>query len=441
MKPADLLVQITYQLALLHIAIHKIVPVIHIMQAGRYKPVPAAVQHDHPRIIQRTHQRQRINGMFQHRPLERLVQQPPHHDRRIIPVPQNRPAHRFIEPRLHIVRIVQQPGTGMLRIHQQPHLIAEPHLAAVPVGPENPDHIHVHNLALQNGCPDHGRIMRKPLAHWETVAVVRTFQKYPFAVEPEITIFKPKVPESKPRGKGIKRIGIISPDTNFEIIQIGIIHMPKPGILDLQGSLEYPAVTVDFLYFRIIGNRFRKIVRRYHILNRQILGFFPGIHYGCFDSQLTGFGIGPDIYIGNINRRYDQQFHRIQNPALIWPVARRHRNRVVTVRRLIQRNLFDHIIRRIQHPHRQPIFLTRPNRIGYVKHKYRFAALVLTNLDIVQPDIRFVIHRPELQYIPAMLMRILWGLKFLPVPRQAVIPRKGILDDPGNSRLFRPRLN
>jgi len=107
----------------------------------------------------------------------------------------------------------------------------------------------------------------------------------------------------------------------------------------------------------------------------------------------------------------------------------------VAVRRLVQDDAVDRLVMWIQHPDGKPMRRVRRHgrqRIGDIQCERRLAALMLPNVDPVDPHLSQVVDDTEAQQIASL--GITWGFRGegTRVPGNAVVTGERLLDDAGN---------
>jgi hypothetical protein len=163
--------------------------------------VPAsAVEHDHPRVVQLAQPRQPGRGVAEHRPVVRLVQQPPDNDAGMVAVAANHAEQRLVKTLGHRRRRTQAPRRVRLLIDQEPDLVAQIELIAGCHAGDEADRVEPHHLDVQQVAPQHVGIGRQLQAHRAMVARVRAAQKQTPAVQAEVTVFEREVAEAAADG-------------------------------------------------------------------------------------------------------------------------------------------------------------------------------------------------------------------------------------------------
>src|SRR5439155_16542980 len=125
------------------------------------------------------------------------------------------------------------------------------------------------------------------------------------------------------------------------------------------------------------------------------------------------------------------------DPAMVVVRATRKNRGLVPVRRLFQGDPFNGCIRWIQNPDSQHILCALFDCSGNVERKGGFPSFVVTDGNPVYPNLRLVIDCPEAQQIPTLSMWVCWRVKEIPIPRNPMIIRENILNNPGDLRPFR----
>ncbi len=91
-------------------------------------------------------------------------------------------------------------------------------------------------------------------------------------------------------------------------------------------------------------------------------------------------------------------------------------------------------MRWVQDSHGHEIRLAWTNKIRDVEREGSLAAFVTSRGLTIDPDIRFVVHGSEPQQCAPALVRILRNVQRAPVPGEAVVAGKGVLDNPRHFR-------
>jgi hypothetical protein len=192
------------------------------LQAGQFgrlggaaaMQVPApAVEHDHPRVVQFAQPRQRGRGVAEHRPVGRLVQQPPDHDAGMVAVAANHAEQRLVKTLGHLRRRLQAPRRVGLLVDQQPDLVAQVELIPGRHAGDEPDRIEPHHLDVQQIAPQHVGVRRQLQTDRTMVARVRAAQKQPPAVQAKVAVFEREVAEAAPDGVLVEREAFLPSDT------------------------------------------------------------------------------------------------------------------------------------------------------------------------------------------------------------------------------------
>ena len=107
------------------------------------------------------------------------------------------------------------------------------------------------------------------------------------------------------------------------------------------------------------------------------------------------------------------------------------RDHLVAVWRLVQHDAVDRFVRRVQHTDSKPIVGVCLDCIRHVERERRFAALMPTDADSVEPDIGLVVDGPETKKVSSFGVRIVRRVEIMPIPCNTVVAGEGTLDDPG----------
>jgi hypothetical protein len=151
----------------------------------------------------------------------------------------------------------------------------------------------------------------------------------------------------------------------------------------------------------------------------------PGLH-----ADLACLRVRPGEQVVDADRRHDEQFHRVDDPAVVIGSPGSIRDDLVPMRCFAEHDAVNRLIGGIEDTDRQQTLSTGANRVGYIDYKRRLAAFVLADASAVQPDLRQIVHRPEPQQIAPAGVRIGRCVQLPPIPRHAVITGKSVLDDP-----------
>ena len=172
-------------------------------------PTPA-VEHDHPRVVQLAQSRQRGRGVAEHRPVVRLVEQPPHDDAGMIAVAADHAEQRLVEALGHLRRCPQAPRRVRLLIDHQPDLVAQVKLVAGRHAGDEADRVEPHHLHVQQIAPQHVGVGRQLQTDRAMVAGVRATQKQPPAVQAEVAVLEREVAEAATDGALVERGAFLS---------------------------------------------------------------------------------------------------------------------------------------------------------------------------------------------------------------------------------------
>jgi hypothetical protein len=171
------------------------------------------------------------------------------------------------------------------------------------------------------------------------------------------------------------------------------------------------------------GRRYRELELRGRLALFRIA--HPGLH-----ADLPRLRVRPGKQVVDADGRYDQQFHRIDDPAVVIGSPGLIRDDLVPMRCFAQHDAVNRLVCGIQYADRQQVVPGGANRVGHIEQKRGLAAFVPADAGAVQPDLRRIVHRPEPQQIAPAGVRMRRRIKLSPVPGHAVITGKSVLDDP-----------
>ncbi|OPZ99975.1 MAG: hypothetical protein BWY71_00868 [Planctomycetes bacterium ADurb.Bin412] len=226
-----------------------------------------------------------------------------------------------MEPLLHPRRILQQPAPPVFRVNQQPDFIAQ--IQLLPAWrPHNPSHhIESHRLKIQHIAPRKIRQIsgEQLVRHRAVVARVRTPQKNPPAVQPEIPPVHPEIPKSAAERLDIRPRRPLQP--RGKLIQIRILQFPQPRIRHPQRTLPHRFPRLHLFLQPLADDR----ISRPRRCRRQ---FQPGLRLpGPAIADLHFYidvpRFRPRLHknILDIHLRHQQQFHRILDARIIKGMA------------------------------------------------------------------------------------------------------------------------
>ena len=163
-----------------------------------------AVEHHDARVIQAPDQGQHVERMAEDRPVARLVQQPPHHDARMIPIAQDHLRDRPVESLTHLRRRLQEPAGKALLVDHQSQFVAQIELVTGGHRAEEADRVESHRLGQQQVAAGQVGIVRPVQPDGIVRRRVRTFQENALAVEAEVTVVKTKLAEAAAAGSFVE---------------------------------------------------------------------------------------------------------------------------------------------------------------------------------------------------------------------------------------------
>ena len=140
-----------------------------------------------------------VDGVPEDRPVGRLVQQPPHHDARMVPIAQDHLRDLAVESLGHLRRRLQEPAGKGLLVDHQPNLVAQVELIAGRHGAEEADRVEAHRLGQEQVAPGQVGIVRPVQPDGIVRGRVRALQEDALAVEPEIAVVEAEIAEAAAR--------------------------------------------------------------------------------------------------------------------------------------------------------------------------------------------------------------------------------------------------
>ena len=160
---------------------------------------PAAAEHDHPRIVQPSQQRQRSDGVAKDVSLARFVEKSPHHHAGVVSVAEDHTGQRTVHSLGELRRILQHPRGVALFVDHQSNLVAQVELKALRHGRDEADAVEAHRLQIEQIAPQQVGIVRHPDGAGDVGAGVRTAPEHAAAVQPKVTVLEAKIAKTESR--------------------------------------------------------------------------------------------------------------------------------------------------------------------------------------------------------------------------------------------------
>lgn len=399
----------------------------------------AAVEKRNASVIKRADQGEHGDGVAEDGPIGRLVEEAPHRHARVVAVAADHAAHRGVEPLRHLRRVAEEPAGVAFLVNQKADLIAKVQLIALGDAGDEAEGVESHDLGVEEVAAEEIRIVRQLEADGAAVAGVRAAEEDPPAVEAKGPILEAEVAEAAARRELVRAGRIPGGDPGRDPVEERIVEVPEARPSDLELSLEP----------RLPG-------RQIAIEPRRRQGFAAGrgrrgelypatrrlrqvVAQAGADPDPPRLPVGADEEVLHPNRRGENQLHRVDEASLVPGVAGAVRQGLVAVRRLVEDDAVDGLVRGVEDADGQAVEAAGLHRRGDIEDERRLPPFMAAGGGAVEPHLGLVIRRPEAEQVPPLDALMARRLEIAPVPGDAVVAGEDVLNDPGNLGALRLR--
>ena len=253
-------------------------------------------------------------------------------------------------------------------------------------------------------------------------------------IQTEVVIFKTEVAKSASHRSLVHAGTACNLDARAHPIKEWIIQLPKAMAGNSKDGLNRIVARLQQLLQRKRDDGFGPARRRAVKSCQSAHSFAARIPNTRLDANRAGFPVWNDVKILDANHRRQQEFHGSGNAAGVIRVVTWHRIIAASGCYFFQPNTVNQLMSRIEDSDSNLIRLVGPDGGSRIQYEGFFSTFVNTETRSVDPHLGKVIHCVKAEQISPPRKGMSRSLKLTPIPRDAMVVGKGVLDYPGHSR-------